>query len=73
MQEGARIQIKGTVICSVSKTRYRVELENGKRLIVTLAGKLRMDFIRLLPAAKVSVEFSPYDLSVGRIIEHIKE
>ncbi|MDZ4789547.1 MAG: translation initiation factor IF-1 [Blastochloris sp.] len=69
MQEGARIQVKGTVISLVSKTRYRVELDNGRRMVVNLAGKMRMDFIRLLPATKVLVEFSPYDLSSGRIIE----
>ncbi|NJK90453.1 MAG: translation initiation factor IF-1 [Blastochloris sp.] len=70
MQESSRLQVKATVIAAISTTRYRVELEDGKQMIVTLAGKLRMDFIRLLPATKVLVEFSPYDLSSGRIIEH---
>jgi translation initiation factor IF-1 len=70
MQEGARLQVTGTIIGTLSATRYRVELEGGKQMVVTLAGKLRMDFIRLLPATKVLIEFSPYDLSSGRIIEH---
>jgi translation initiation factor IF-1 len=70
MQEGTRLQVRGTVIGPISTTRYRVELDGGKQMVVTLAGKLRMDFIRLLPATKVLIEFSPYDLSTGRIIEH---
>ena len=49
-------------------TMFRVELENGHRVLATISGKLRQNFIRILPGDKVTLELSPYDLSKGRII-----
>ena len=51
---------------------FRVELENGHRLLAHVAGKMRMHFIRILPGDKVTVEMSPYDLTRGRITFRIK-
>ena len=68
MPESGRIEIEGTVLEALSSTRFRVELANGRQLPAGLAGKVRMDLIRILPGTRVLVEFSPYDLSRGRII-----
>ena len=61
------IQVEGTVIESLPNARFRVELENGHRILAHVAGKMRMHFIRILPGDKVTVEMSPYDLARGRI------
>ncbi|MBI3322982.1 MAG: translation initiation factor IF-1 [Candidatus Omnitrophica bacterium] len=61
------IQIEGTVVESLPNARFRVELENGHRILAHVAGKMRMHFIRILPGDKVTVELSPYDLTRGRI------
>ena len=66
MKEEA-IQVEGTVIESLPNAMFRVELENGHRLLAHVAGKMRMHFIRILPGDKVTVEMSPYDLARGRI------
>ena len=47
---------------------FKVELENGHQILATISGKLRMNFIRILPGDKVTIEMSPYDLTKGRII-----
>jgi translation initiation factor IF-1 len=61
------IQVEGKVIEALPNARFRVELENGHRVLAHVAGKMRMHFIRILPGDKVTVELSPYDLTRGRI------
>ena len=62
------IEIEGTVVESLPNAQFRVELPNGHQLLAHISGKLRMNFIRILPGDKVTMEMSPYDLSKGRII-----
>ena len=62
------IEIMGTVLETLPNAMFRVELENGMKIIAHISGKMRMRFIRILPGDKVTVELSPYDLSRGRII-----
>ena len=62
------IAVEGTVIETLPNAMFRVELENGHRVLAHISGKMRMHFIRILPGDKVTVELSPYDLSRGRII-----
>ena len=62
------IQIEGTVIEPLPNTMFRVELENGHKILAHISGKMRMNFIRILPGDRVTVELSPYDLSRGRIV-----
>lgn len=69
-QEG--IQVEGTVVEPLPNAMFRVELENGHRVLAHISGKMRMHFIRILPGDKVTVELSPYDLSRGRIIYRYK-
>ena len=66
------IQVEGRVIEALPNAMFRVELENGHRLLAHVAGKMRMHFIRILPGDKVTVEMSPYDLARGRITFRIK-
>ncbi len=66
MKEEA-IQVEGKVIEALPNAMFRVELENGHRILAHVAGKMRMHFIRILPGDKVTVELSPYDLARGRI------
>ncbi len=66
------IQIEGTVVEALPNAMFRVELENGHRILAHVAGKMRMHFIRILPGDKVTVEMSPYDLARGRIIFRAK-
>jgi len=67
MPKEEAIQVEGTVIEALPNARFRVELENGHRVLAHVAGKMRMHFIRILPGDKVTVELSPYDLARGRI------
>ena len=62
------IEIEGKVIEKLPNTMFRVELENGHVVLAHISGKLRHNFIRILPGDKVTMELSPYDLSKGRII-----
>lgn len=62
------IELQGTVIDSLPNAVFQVELENGIKVLAHISGKLRMNFIRILPGDKVTVELSPYDLTRGRII-----
>jgi len=66
------IQVEGTVVEALPNATFRVELENGHRLLAHISGKMRMHFIKILPGDKVTVELSPYDLSRGRITYRIK-
>jgi translation initiation factor IF-1 len=66
------IQVEGTVVESLPNATFRVELENGHRLLAHISGKMRMHFIKILPGDKVTVEMSPYDLSRGRFVYRYK-
>ena len=61
------IEIEGIVKEALPNAMFQVELPNGKVILTTISGKLRMNFIRILPGDKVTVEMSPYDLTRGRI------
>jgi translation initiation factor IF-1 len=61
------IEVEGTVIEALPNTQFRVELDNGHNVLAHISGKMRMNYIRILPGDKVKVELSPYDLDRGRI------
>ncbi|EFI41395.1 translation initiation factor IF-1 [Peptoniphilus sp. oral taxon 386] len=61
------IEVEGTVVDALPNTNFKVKLENGHVILAHISGKLRMNYIRILPGDKVTVELSPYDLSRGRI------
>jgi len=61
------IEVEGTVIEPLPNAMFRVELENGHKILAHISGKMRMNFIKILPGDKVTVEISPYDLTRGRI------
>ncbi len=61
------IEIEGTVVEALPNAMFRVELANGHKILAHVSGKLRMNYIRIVPGDKVTVEMSPYDLSKGRI------
>ncbi|MFB3886855.1 MAG: translation initiation factor IF-1 [Thermodesulfobacteriota bacterium] len=62
------IQVEGKVLETLPNAMFRVELENGHKVLAHISGKMRMHFIKILPGDKVTVELSPYDLTRGRII-----
>ncbi|UCF42685.1 MAG: translation initiation factor IF-1 [Planctomycetota bacterium] len=62
------IRLQATVIDALPNAMFRVELENGHRILAHVSGKMRMHFIRILPGDTVTVEMSPYDLNRGRIV-----
>ncbi|MBZ0268184.1 translation initiation factor IF-1 [bacterium] len=66
------IQVEGTVVEPLPNASFRVELENGHRVLAHISGKMRMNYIKILPGDKVTVELSPYDLSRGRIVYRYK-
>lgn len=68
MAKEENITVEGTVIETLPNAMFRVELENGHRVLAHISGKMRMHFIKILPGDKVSVELSPYDLKRGRIV-----
>ena len=61
------IELEGTVVESLPNTTFRVDIGNGHIILAHISGKLRMNYIRILPGDKVTVEISPYDLTKGRI------
>lgn len=67
------IETEGTVIETLPNAMFRVELENAHRVLAHVSGKMRMNFIRILPGDRVKLELSPYDLSRGRITFRIKQ
>ena len=67
MPESDTIQVEGTVVELLPNTMFRVELANGHRILAHISGKMRLNFIRILPGDKVMVDMSPYDLTKGRI------
>ena len=68
MSKSDVIEIEGKVIEKLPNAMFQVELENGHQILAHVSGKLRMNYIRILPGDKVKIELSPYDLSKGRII-----
>ncbi len=68
MAKGDVIEVEGTVTEALPNTQFRVELDNGHNVLAHISGKMRMNYIRILPGDKVKVELSPYDLDRGRII-----
>ena len=66
------IEIEGTVVEALPNAMFRVELENKHQVLAHVSGKMRKNFIRILPGDKVAVELSPYDLNRGRIIYRYK-
>ena len=61
------IEVEGIVVEALPNTNFKVELENGHQILAHISGKLRMNYIKILPGDKVKVELSPYDLNRGRI------
>lgn len=61
------IKQDGKVLEALSNAMFRVELDNGHEILATISGKMRMNYIRIMPGDKVAVEMSPYDLTRGRI------
>ncbi|MDD5397463.1 MAG: translation initiation factor IF-1 [Dehalococcoidia bacterium] len=72
MDKKEAIEVEGTVIESLPNATFRVELANGHRVLAHISGKMRRHYIRILPADKVLVELSPYDLTRGRITYRFK-
>ncbi len=66
------IEVEGTVIEPLPNAMFNVELENGHKVLAHVSGKIRMNFIKILPGDKVTVELSPYDLTRGRITYRFK-
>jgi len=66
------IELEGVVRETLPNAMFNVELENGHVILCTISGKIRMNYIRILPGDKVDVEISPYDLTRGRIIYRYK-
>lgn len=66
------IEVEGTITETLPNAMFRVELENGHKVLAHVSGKMRMNFIRILPGDKVKMELSPYDLARGRITYRVK-
>ena len=66
------IEVEGTVIEPLPNAMFRVELENGHKVLAHISGKMRMHYIRILPGDRVRVELSPYDLTRGRVVYRYK-
>ena len=64
--------LEGTIVESLPNAMFRVELENGHKVLAHISGKMRMHYIRILPGDKVTVELTPYDLTRGRIVFRAK-
>jgi translation initiation factor IF-1 len=62
------IRIEGRIVEALPNTQFKVELENGHRILAHIAGKMRKNFIRIVPGDRVTVEITPYDLTKGRIV-----
>ena len=71
-KNGDAIEMEGTVVEPLPNAMFRVELENGHKVLAHISGKMRMHYIRILPGDKVVVELSPYDLTRGRITYRYK-
>ena len=72
MPKEEAIEVQGTIIEPLPNAMFRVELENGHLVLAHISGKMRMNYIRILPGDRVLVELSPYDLSRGRVVYRYK-
>ena len=72
MSKQDAIEVEGTVLESLPNAMFRVKLENAHEILAHISGKLRMNFIKILPGDKVTVELTPYDLNRGRITYRFK-
>ena len=72
MSKADVIEVEGTVIEPLPNAMFQVELENGHKVLAHVSGKIRMNFIKILPGDRVTVELSPYDLTRGRITYRFK-
>ncbi|MBR6683129.1 MAG: translation initiation factor IF-1 [Firmicutes bacterium] len=72
MSKNDVIEVEGTVVEKLPNAMFLVELDNGHRVLSHISGKLRMNFIKILPGDKVTIEMSPYDLTKGRIVWRAK-
>lgn len=72
MPKEEAIEVQGKIIENLPNAMFRVELENGQRILAYVSGKMRMHFIKILPGDKVTIELSPYDLTKGRITYRFK-
>ncbi|MFN7015600.1 MAG: translation initiation factor IF-1 [Fimbriimonadales bacterium] len=70
--EGKDIEVEGTVVECLPNTTFKVEIEGGHTVLAHLSGKMRINFIRILPGDRVKVALSPYDLTRGRIVYRYK-
>ncbi len=72
MAKQSSITQDGTIVEALSNAMFRVELENGHQVIAHISGKMRMNYIKILPGDRIKLEMSPYDLSKGRIVYRYK-
>lgn len=72
MAKQSSIRVDGIIIEALPNAMFRVELDNGHKILAHISGKMRMFYIKILPGDKVSLELSPYDLSKGRIVYRYK-
>ncbi len=72
MAKEEAIQVEGTVLEALPNAMFRVELENGHKVLAHVSGKMRMHFIKILAGDRVKMELSPYDLTKGRIVYRTK-
>ena len=72
MSKEESIEVEGTVLEPLPNAMFKVQLENGHKVLAHISGKMRMHFIKILPGDKVKLELSPYDLSRGRITYRAK-
>jgi len=72
MPKDDAIQVEGTVLEPLPNAMFRVELPNGHKILAHISGKMRMNYIKILPGDKVTVEMTPYDLTRGRITYRVK-
>jgi translation initiation factor IF-1 len=72
MAKEEAIEVEGTIVETLPNAMFRVELDNGHKVLAHVSGKMRMHFIRIIPGDKVKLELSPYDLTRGRITYRAK-
>ena len=72
MSKEEAIEVEGTVVEPLPNAMFRVEMDNGHKILAHISGKMRMHYIRILPGDRVTVELSPYDLTRGRITYRFK-
>lgn len=71
MKKDVNINVEGTVLESLSNANFKVQLDNGVEIICYLSGKMRMNYIKIIPGDRVGIEMSPYDLTRGRIYRRL--